>query len=110
MATPAYEPDDKSRRMVEQMSAYGIPQDDIAAVLGITSRTLRKYYRVELDTATAKANAKVAESLYRKATGDGASSVTAAIFWLKTRARWSETAPSDPPPQQPFDGWDAESL
>ena len=28
---------------------------------------------------------------YKKATGDGPQSVTAAIFWLKTRAGWKET-------------------
>ena len=32
-----------------------------------------------------------AESLYRKAIGEGRESVIAAIFWLKTRARWKET-------------------
>jgi hypothetical protein len=30
--------------------------------------------------------------VYRKATGEGRESVTAAIFWLKTRARWKETS------------------
>jgi len=39
-----------------------------------------------------KANAKVAENLYRKATGDGRESIIAAIFWLKTRAGWKETS------------------
>jgi hypothetical protein len=34
----------------------------------------------------------VAESLYRKALGDGAQADTAAIFWLKTRAGWKETS------------------
>jgi hypothetical protein len=33
----------------------------------------------------------VAESLYRKATSEGPQSVTAAIFWLKTRAGWKES-------------------
>ena len=42
-----------------------------------------------------KANAKVAENLYRKATGDGREAVTAAIFWLKTRASWKETSISE---------------
>ena len=32
-----------------------------------------------------KANARVAENLYRKATGDSREGVTAAIFWLKCR-------------------------
>lgn len=34
-----------------------------------------------------RTNAKVADDLYREATGDGREAVTAAIFWLKTRAR-----------------------
>ncbi len=33
----------------------------------------------------------MAENLYRKATGEGREAVTAAIFWLKTRAGWKET-------------------
>jgi hypothetical protein len=75
------------------MAGYGIPQPDIAAVVGISPRTLRKYYAEELATATAKANAKVAETLYRKATNADITgpTVTAAIFWLKTRAGWRET-------------------
>jgi len=57
----------------------------------LARKTLRKHYREELDTGHFKATAKVAESLFRKATGDGAQSVTAAIFWLKTRGGWRET-------------------
>ncbi|HEV7253715.1 MAG TPA: hypothetical protein VGN97_11575, partial [Mesorhizobium sp.] len=34
----------------------------------------------------------VAENLFRKATGEGREAVTAAIFWLKTRARWKEVS------------------
>lgn len=89
---PAHEPTEKERKMVESMSAYGIPQQDIAAVLGINRSTLLNHYREELDTARSKANAKVAEMLYRQATDiDNPRSVTAAIFWLKTRAGWKET-------------------
>lgn len=73
------------------MAAYGIPELDIARVLSIDAKTLRKHYRDELDTGHVKATAKVAESLYRKAIGDGHQSVAAAIFWLKTRGRWRET-------------------
>ena len=73
------------------MAAYGVAEDDIARVLAIDPKTLRKHYRDELATGHVKANTKIAESLYRKALGDGPQSVTAAIFWLKTRARWKET-------------------
>ena len=52
--------------------------------------TLRKHYRDELDTGHVKANSRIAESLYRKAMGDGPQSVTACIVWLKTRAQWKE--------------------
>ncbi len=68
------------------MAGYGVPETDIARIIGIDPKTLRKHYRDELDTGHVKANAKVAENLYRKATGEGRESVTAAIFWLKTRA------------------------
>ena len=34
----------------------------------------------------------MAENLYRKATGEGREAVTAAIFWLKARARWKEVS------------------
>jgi len=73
------------------MAAYGVPEADIATVIGIDPKTLHRHYRQELDTGHIKANSKVAENLFRKATGDGREAVIAAIFWLKTRARWKET-------------------
>jgi hypothetical protein len=42
----------------------------------------------------AKANTKVAESLFRKATGDGPQSVAAAIFWLLRPALAGRRPPS----------------
>lgn len=104
--TAPHEPDDKTRATVEAMSSYGIPHEDIAKVIGIDDKTLRKYYRYELDVATAKANAQVAQRLYKKCMADDTTSI---IFWLKTRARWAETQkieqqaldrngnPTDPP-------------
>ena len=73
------------------MTAYGVAEVDVARVIGIDPKTLRKHYRDELDTGQIKATAKVAESLFRKATTEGPQSVTAAIFWLKTRGGWKET-------------------
>ena len=74
------------------MAGYGVPEADIAGVIGVDPKTLRKHYRSEFDHGHVKANAKVAENLYRKATGDGREAVIAAIFWLKTRAGWKETS------------------
>jgi len=94
MGRKAHRPDPTSRRQVEAMAGYGVPELAIARVIAIDAKTLRKHYREELDTGQIKATAKVAESLFRKATSDGSQSVTAAIFWLKTRGGWRETPQS----------------
>src|SRR3989337_240039 len=88
----AHRPDSISRRQVGAEAGDGGPEADIARVLTVDPKTLRKHYREELDTGHIKATAKVAENLYRKATGEGREAVTAAIFWLKTRAGWRETS------------------
>ena len=91
MGRRAQRPDPAGRRQVEAIAGYGIPEADIATVLEIDPKTLRKHYRKELDKGHIKSTAKVAENLYKKATGEGREAVTAAIFWLKTRAGWKET-------------------
>ncbi len=91
MGRRSHRPDAFHRRQVEAMAGYGVPELDIARVVGIDAKTLRKHYRDELDTGQIKATAKVAEFLFRKATTDGSQAVTAAIFWLKTRGGWRET-------------------
>jgi hypothetical protein len=92
MSRPRHRPDPALRRQVETLAGFGVAEPDIAEVIGVDPKTLRKHYRHELAHGHVKANAKVAESLYRKAIGDGPQSVTAAIFWLKTRARRKETS------------------
>ena len=93
MARPRYQPVEADRGKVEAMVAYGIPQEEIAATLDISHPTLRRYFKREIQTGTQKANAKIAESLYNAAIkGKGQPAVTAAIFWLKCRAGWKETA------------------
>lgn len=88
MGRRAHKPDPAMRRQVEAMAAYGIPELDIARVVGIDPKTLRKHYREELDLGETKANAQVAGYLFNAAKNGN---VTAQIFWLKTRARWRET-------------------
>jgi hypothetical protein len=91
MGRRAHHPDERGRRQVEALAAYGVPETDIARVVGIDPKTLRKHYRDELDLGATKATAKVAEFLFRKATTEGPQCVTAAIFWMKTRGGWRET-------------------
>src|SRR6478609_2176716 len=80
------------RGQVEALAGFGIPEPEIAKVLEIDPERLRELFAKELDGGRTRANAKVAENLFRKAIGEGRESVTAAIFWLKTRAGWKETA------------------
>jgi hypothetical protein len=90
MAHPSHRPNPGERRQVEALTAYGVPEADIARVIGIDPKTLRKHYRDELDTGSIKATARVAEFLFRKATTEGHQCVSAAIFWMKTRGGWRE--------------------
>ena len=94
-AAAAYVPLASHRAQVEAVAGFGVPEAGIAQVLEIDPANLRSFYARELDSGELKANARVAESLYRKAIGDGREGVTAAIFWLKTRARWKETLVSE---------------
>jgi len=92
MRKPRHIPDSTQRRQIEAMAAYGLPEAGIARIVGIEARLLRRHYGEELDTGQLKATARVAESLFRRATSEGPQSVAAAIFWLKTRAGWKETS------------------
>lgn len=92
MPMPPHSPTDKDRRTVEAMIAYGITQEQVAAVIGVDKKTLIKYYREELDTAKAKAVAAVAEMLYQQCKKGN---TTAMIFYLKTQGRWNERVEVD---------------
>ena len=85
---PPHKPTPESRKTVEAMAGYGIPHTGIGLVVGVGHITLAKHYRVELDTGSIKANSKIAESLYKQATGGNTS---AAIWWSKARMGWKET-------------------
>src|SRR4051795_13447312 len=87
---PSFQPSPSQRQTVEAMAGCGVPEADIAVLIGIAPKTLRKHFRGELDTGHIKASAKVAGNLYRIATGSGREAVTAAIFWPKVRAGWRE--------------------
>jgi len=86
---PPFKPTAAERKLVEQMTAVGIPQESQCLVVrdGIDEKTLRKHFRRELDTSATKANAKVTQTLFSKAMGGD---TTALIWWTKTRMKWSE--------------------
>lgn len=90
---PPHEPTDKDRRMVQSLCAYGIPEEDIAKVIGITGKTLRKHYRHELDISLPMANAEAAECIQmfiKRKIGGPKQWLTAAIFRAKTQGKWRE--------------------
>lgn len=78
---------EEQRKQVEALSGFGLPQEQIASVIGCSQDTLAKYFSKELAEGVAKANSRVAQFLYQQATKN----LTAAIFWAKTRMRWRET-------------------
>ena len=87
MANRAHKPTAESRQQAEMMSGVGVPQEDIALLLGVSLPTLHKHYRGDLDRGMAKANARVGQSLFQQAVNGN---VTAAIYWTKARMGWTE--------------------
>ena len=81
---------EENARMVTQLSGLGLPHEQICSILNISKPSLYKYYQEELIKGKATANAKVAENLFKIATGTGREAVSAGIFWLKCQARWHE--------------------
>ena len=108
MARPPHQPTDEYRRIILAMGAYGIPQEDIAKVIGISKPTLIKYYGDDIAIASTKANAKIVERLFKIATtGDSATAVTALIWWTKCRLRWKPPAAEQSDKPAPWDGQSA---
>jgi hypothetical protein len=97
-------------RRIEAMAGYGVSPEDIATAMGLDVDALRRTYHDELKGAAIKANARVAESLFRKAIGDGREGVIAAIFWMKTRAGWRETSIHEVTDSRPYRNMTPEQI
>ena len=100
---PSFKPTKEERSQVEAMAGYGVPHDNIAALIrgGIDSDTLKKHFKIELAQGKAKACTQVGKTLYQKAI-DG--DVTSLIWWTKSQMRWAETV------KQELTGKDGEQL
>lgn len=86
----AYVPTEEDKMRVKLLAGYGVPREGIAKIIGIGISRLRENFSEELELGVTEANAKVAQNLFRMATGDDRAALTAAIFWMKTRAGWRE--------------------
>jgi hypothetical protein len=86
-----FRPTEEERKRVQALAGYGVPHENIAALIGedgIDADTLKKHFRKELAQGKAKANARVGQTLFQKATGGD---TTAAIWWSKTQMGWKDT-------------------
>jgi len=92
--TAQHDPTPEKRAIVQALAQFGIPQEQIARKVGVSEKTLRKHYAIELEDGATAANLAVAKNLYAFAAGSKGAApqqVTAGIFWAKTRMGWRET-------------------
>jgi len=92
-----FEPTDEQRQQVMLLTGFRMKPDVIGLLikhpltgLPLGEEAVRRIFAHELLAGKAMVDAKVAESIYKKATGNGQQAVTAAIFWAKTHMGWSE--------------------
>ena len=85
----------ESRRVVLEAIGLGLQQTNVARMLGISDRTLRKHYREEIDIAVDKINFDVARALYLRASSG--KDTIASIYFTKARLGWKETSSQEAP-------------
>jgi hypothetical protein len=66
---PPHEPTSQTTAEVRALATFGVPQEQIADYLDIDAKTLRKYYRAELDNSKLAVRARVSAFLVNAATG-----------------------------------------
>lgn len=88
---PPHRPTPRNREAVMLLIGAGITEGAIAFTLGIDDKTLRKYYRAELDAGAGVANGHAARAVFKSFKRDW----RAAAFWLARRAGWRETSHLD---------------
>lgn len=106
MGRKLIELDDEQIRQAERLSTVGLNNDQLAGYFGIAGvtweRILERQPAVKeaIEKGRAAGIGKVAASLFQMATTG--KNVAAAIFFLKTRARWREIHPESPEGSVPF--------
>jgi len=69
MSRVPHEPTQHSRELVRLHTTVGTTQAHIAQILGIDLKTLRKWYRHDLDLSKARANATIGGALFNNGEG-----------------------------------------
>ena len=82
MPRPSFKPTVEKQKMVKSMAAIGLTHDQMATAIGIRSpKTLRKYFRKQLNAGNAEAIAKVTSVGYEMAQSGKYPAMTR--FWLR---------------------------
>jgi hypothetical protein len=89
MSRPSFQPRQEQEKLVKSLSALGLPQEQICALVGMRSpKTLRKHFREALNEGAAEAEAAVMRTAYAMATSGKCLSMT--LFWNKCQRLRSE--------------------
>ncbi|WP_342030859.1 RNA polymerase subunit sigma-70 [Rhizobium phaseoli] len=96
---PRHIPSDFGRHLVVVLAGQAIPQSEIARVLDVDGKTLRRHYRRELNVGAAKLEAALIGHVLRLAAGDDDVALRAIIFLLRCRFGWSRYLPPPWPPE-----------
>lgn len=87
MARPTKKYDDSLASEIEAMRGRGVAISDIAKIIGMSEKPLRRIYGKQLEKGKSQANAAITGKLYELCMNGN---VTALIFWAKTQLGWRE--------------------
>lgn len=91
----AFVPTETERSLVKLAMAIGFTTTQVGRLIrpqegGVSADTVQRHFKEEVAHGLEFVTAAVANSLFAKAIGNSPQSVTAAIFWLKSRAGWKD--------------------
>lgn len=88
--SPGFNPSVAQSREVQVMAALGLEPSEIALVLNIDEKILKRFYKRELSVSGKISNMVVARKALEMAASGRFPDMTK--FWLKSRAKWKETS------------------
>lgn len=91
---PEHEFDKVIAGKLEALITYGVPQENLAAYIGVSLKTLKKHYKEIFQNCQANQKEAVRAALFYQATKLNIPAST--IFWLKTRDELFQEKGSEP--------------